>query len=412
MHYGLVDSRNETGYYVGLLACVTMIGRAFTAPIWGHYADVYGRKPLIEFSVASILVVSLSFGFAPNYLSAVVLRLLLGGLSSLSVVAKSAASECVPKEHVATAMMMYTTGSSIGEVLGAGLGGLLTGLVFEAYPYAFPNLIVAFTAAVILVLVRLFFKETLPESERSRTPFSFKVLFEIMDSKLVLLLLLIYGLSCFTTLAMQELVPLICWAEVSVGGLNMEPNQIGGVLTVAMCVAILLQQFIYARIVKKHGHLLVTMRAQRLMVPIIFLLPFTKHTGDFYWVMLVLGLVTVYMLNFQAITGIFIQLNQSVADDKRGKLNGLGILWCAAFQIISPIFAGSSLAWSLSVNVFPFDLHFVFILLTLIVAFQVFANYKVSQVLANDVLQFTELKPIDEASDHSSAHPISPSLSN
>mmetsp|Transcript_28957 Transcript_28957/g.51772 ORF Transcript_28957/g.51772 Transcript_28957/m.51772 type:complete len:450 (-) Transcript_28957:27-1376(-) len=403
MHFGLVESRNETGYYVGLLACSTMVGRTLLAPIWGHLADVHGRKPLIEFSVLSIFVISLLFSIVPNYLAALALRLMLGVLNSLSIVAKSAASECVPKEFVSYAMMMYTTGSFIGEVFGTGLGGILVGLVFEDYPYAMPNLIVAFLALSILLVVRFQFVETLPPSQRSSEPFSIRVLLDIMSTKTVLLLLTIYGLSCFITLAMQELVPLICWAEESVGGLNMSPQKIGGVLTISCSIALIVQQFIYGRIVKRYGHYTVTMKAQRYMLPIIFLLPFTKHTGDYYWVMLVFGLVSVYMLNFQAITGVFIQLNESVPDDKRGKLNGLGILWCAGFQIIAPIFAGSSLAWSLSINTFPLDLHFTFILLSVIVGFQIFFYCKVKEEMAKDEMKFMELEaiPIDDSGERS-----------
>jgi MFS family permease len=391
MHFGLVDSRNDTGYYVGIIASAALFGRAFTAPVWGHLADLYGRRPLLIFSLVVVTVVSLVFSFVPNFLVAVGLRLCLGSLCSISVVAKTAATECVPDDSASTAMMMYSTGYTIGEVLGTAIGGFTTGRGLENYPYALPNLIVAGLSAVILLLFWLYFKETLPVSGRCTEPFSCKGLFYIMQDRVVLMLLVAYGLSSFVSEAITQLIPLLCWADRSHGGLNMDPQMISGVLTAAMCIAVVLQQGLYIRLVAKFGLSSVTYRALLLRIPLLLLLPWFSHAGQYYWVLLVAGLVTIYIFSFQVYIGIFTLLNSSIPNDKRGKLNGLGVWWACTFQGVSSIVSGSAFAWSLSINTFPVDYHLAFFVLSLVAAVQV-ALY--SKTKSADKQSFIELQQV------------------
>lgn len=401
MSFGLVESRNETGYYVGIIASVTMFGRALFAPYWGHMADVHGRKPLIEISLASTALVSLLFAFVPNYLSAVILRFLLGSMNSVAVVAKTAASECVPKDFLSTGMMLYSSGFFIGEALGTGFGGLLFGVMSEKYPYAFPNIVVGIASLLIWGLVHYYFKETLSPSEKSTKPFSLRPFFSILNSRLVVLLVCSFSFNCFIMTSFQELVPLICWAEVSHGGLKMDPQTIGEFLTITTTISITLQQFVYARLVRRYGGTEVTKYAAKALGPLIFVLSFSSLGGDLHAYLFIAGLVGVNMLIFQVNTGVFVLMNDAVSINNRGKLNGLGILFCCAAKSVSAIASGSVFAWSLGVNVFPVDHHLVFFMISLIAVSEGLMIRSISGHLLNEV-ELTVLKNLDEAEESTS----------
>mmetsp|Transcript_29264 Transcript_29264/g.52335 ORF Transcript_29264/g.52335 Transcript_29264/m.52335 type:complete len:440 (-) Transcript_29264:3-1322(-) len=398
MSFGLVESRNDTGYYVGLIASVTMLGRAISAPFWGHMADVHGRKPIIEVSLASTALVSFLFAFVPNYPTAVLLRFLLGSMNSIAVVAKTAASECVPKSFVSTGMMLYSSGFFIGEALGTGFGGLMFGVLSESFPYAFPNLFVALASAANLVLVRLYFYETLPLSERSSKPFSFKPFFSIINSRLILLLLNSFALNCYISTSFQELVPLVCWAEKSYGGLRMDPQTIGELLTVSTTLSITIQQFIYSSLVRRYGGTQVTLNATKMMAPLIFILSFSSLAGRLHPVFFIIGLVGVYMLIFQVNTGLFVLMNEAVSVDNRGKLNGIGILFCCGARSVAAISSGSLFAWSLSINSFPADHHLVFFMLALTAFTEYMFVKSISRHVSKEV-ELTVLRNLDESED-------------
>jgi hypothetical protein len=209
------------------------------------------------------------------------------------------------------------------------------------------------------------------------------------------MLLVAYGLSSFVSEAITQLIPLLCWADRSHGGLSMDPQKISGVLTAAMCIAVVLQQGLYIRLVAKFGLSSVTYRAMLMRVPLLLLIPWFSHADQYYWVLLVAGLVTIYILSFQVFTGIFTQLNNSIPNDKRGKLNGLGVQWACTFQGVSSIVSGSAFAWSLSINSFPVDYHLAFFVLSLVVAVQAALYTKTKSA---DRLTFIELQRIGEVS--------------
>jgi MFS family permease len=366
MSFGLVDSRNETGYFVGIIASATMLGRALSAPIWGHIADVYGRKLVLVVSMSTTVVVSLLFSVVPNYPLAVLLRTCLGSFSAMAVVGKTAVAECVPRDLASTGMMVYTSGFFIGESIGTGVGGLLYGLWLQDFPWALPNLLCAAVSLIVLVLLLLFFHETLPKADRSTESFSFRPFFSILNSRQVGRLVSALAISCFISTAFHELVPLLCWAEKSHGGLDMSPQTIGGMLTASTTVSITLQQFAYPRLVKRYGSSAVTVKAASCMTLLILVLPFSAVAGSWYWLLFLTGLVGIYMLMFQVNTGVFVLMNDAVPVDKRGKLNGVGMLFCCIFRSMSAVSTGSTFAWSLGVNSFPIDYHLVFLLLGLL----------------------------------------------
>jgi MFS family permease len=64
-HPGL--SREEVGYYSGLLEGTFHVGSFLGALFWGWYSDRYGRKPAMLLGLAGTVVSAIAFGMSPTF---------------------------------------------------------------------------------------------------------------------------------------------------------------------------------------------------------------------------------------------------------------------------------------------------------------------------------------------------------
>lgn len=89
MQMGLVDSKNDTGMYTGIINCSQYLGRTICAPLWGKYADTRGRKPVILISLTALAILTLLFGFAVNLWWVLTLRFLIGVFTCLGPIVRT-----------------------------------------------------------------------------------------------------------------------------------------------------------------------------------------------------------------------------------------------------------------------------------------------------------------------------------
>ena len=148
-----VRSQAAIVQWSGIAYGITFLGAGIMAPIWGKFADLYGRKLiLIRASLAMAITMSL-IGLADNIWQLVALRLaagVLGGFSSGAVVLIATQT---PRNRSAYALGVLSTGTMAGSLLGPLLGGALPGLVGvrETFFLAGGVIFVAFLATCFLI---------------------------------------------------------------------------------------------------------------------------------------------------------------------------------------------------------------------------------------------------------------------
>jgi len=148
-----VQGRAAIVQWSGIAYGITFLGAGIMAPIWGKFADLYGRK-LILIRASLAMAVSMSLiGVAQNIWQLVALRLaagLLGGFASGAVVLIATQT---PKNRSAWALGVLSTGTLAGSLLGPLLGGALPGLIGlrETFFLAGGVIFVAFLATCFLV---------------------------------------------------------------------------------------------------------------------------------------------------------------------------------------------------------------------------------------------------------------------
>ncbi len=127
-HLG-VKSQPAIVQWSGIAYGITFLGAGIMAPIWGKFADLYGRKLiLMRASLAMAITMSL-IGVAENIWQLVALRLaagVLGGFASGAVVLIATQT---PRSRAAWALGVLSTGTMAGSLLGPLLGGALPGLI-------------------------------------------------------------------------------------------------------------------------------------------------------------------------------------------------------------------------------------------------------------------------------------------
>lgn len=124
-----VKSEAAVVQWSGIAYGITFLGAGLVAPLWGKFADIYGRKPiLLRASLAMAICMSL-IGMSQNIWQLVILRLmagLLGGYSSGAVVMVASQT---PRKHSGWALATLSTGVLAGTLLGPLVGGYLPGLI-------------------------------------------------------------------------------------------------------------------------------------------------------------------------------------------------------------------------------------------------------------------------------------------
>ena len=113
----------------GIAYGVSFLGAGLLAPVWGRFADLYGRKLiLVRASLAMAVCMSL-IGLAQNIWQLVALRLLAGLLGGYASGAVVMVATQTPKDRSAWALGTLSTGALAGTLLGPLIGGVLPGLI-------------------------------------------------------------------------------------------------------------------------------------------------------------------------------------------------------------------------------------------------------------------------------------------
>ncbi|WP_088226027.1 multidrug efflux MFS transporter [Desulfosporosinus sp. FKB] len=123
-HLG-IHSASSIAQLSGIAFGVTYIISAIFSPIWGHFADKFGRKPMILRASLGMALVIGCMGFAPNVYVLIGLRLLQGAITGYSTACTALIATQTDKEHAGYALGTLSTGSIAGSLLGPIIGGFI-----------------------------------------------------------------------------------------------------------------------------------------------------------------------------------------------------------------------------------------------------------------------------------------------
>ena len=268
---GKAENTDSSGYAAGLLTAAFMISRGLTSLPWGWASDKYGRRPVLLIGCFSMFVFQLWFGFSRTFSSAICARAALGAFNGLVGTAKTVAGE-VTQGHGAEAAsrsMGYVSAGVLLGMIGPSMGGWLsdppsqrsnsTSLLAE-YPYALPNVVGSAFALLSGIIYFL-----LPETKRNE--YSHVELTAIDNdndaendgnvptasvppksrviSSLVLQSCTVYAVHSFCAIWLNEIFPLWCIASVDSGGLGLDLDEVGSILSASGIAVHVYQVFLF-----------------------------------------------------------------------------------------------------------------------------------------------------------------------
>ena len=182
--------RIETVIFGGVLGSLFAILQFLFAPIWGHWSDRIGRRPIMLMSVGGTCLGYLIWIFAGSFW-ALLLSRVVGGMASGNLsVATAAIADVTPRETRAKGMALVGIAFGLGFIFGPAIGGLawVYGGDFAEHqslgffglnPFSAAGLGSFLLALLNFLWLALRFRETLPidkrDTQRPRKPGIFQL---------------------------------------------------------------------------------------------------------------------------------------------------------------------------------------------------------------------------------------------
>ena len=153
-------SQGTAAVHVGLLTGLYALMQFLFAPLWGHWSDRVGRKPLVLIGIAGYAIAQALFGFANSLWLFYGARMIGGILSSAMFPAVTAyVADVTTEDERSRGMAWEGTAVSLGVVFGPALGGLLARsdlqLRMGSDRLTIPAFSLPFFAAALLALLTL-----------------------------------------------------------------------------------------------------------------------------------------------------------------------------------------------------------------------------------------------------------------
>lgn len=141
---------------IGILIGAFSAAQLVSAPFWGKRSDHYGRRPLLLVGLGASVVAYLVFAFATSFWLLLLSRIVQGLGGGTVGVVQAYVTDLTPPGERAKSLGWLSAASSLGVVLGPGLGSLLIAL----YGQAAPGLGAALLAFVNMIFAWRFLRES------------------------------------------------------------------------------------------------------------------------------------------------------------------------------------------------------------------------------------------------------------
>jgi MFS transporter, DHA1 family, multidrug resistance protein len=199
-----VEDVGEIALWSGLSLGVTPAMTAFLAPFWGRLADRFGRKIMVERSLASFVLVMCAMAFVTKAWHVFALRALQGFFAGYGALTLTMAAESAPRDRIAHAIGQVQTAQRLGPALGPIIGGVVAQIV--GLRNAFFVTSAFYLVALVLVFVMYHERKARPAHDSAEAgPVSFRTV--LAFENFVLLMVVVFALQ-FVDHSFRPILPL------------------------------------------------------------------------------------------------------------------------------------------------------------------------------------------------------------
>jgi DHA1 family multidrug resistance protein-like MFS transporter len=115
--------------WTGLSLGITPAMTALLAPLWGRFADRFGRKFMVGRSLVSFVILMAAMGYATEPWHIFALRVAQGFFAGYGALCLTMAAESAPPGRLAQSIGLVQTAQRLGPALGPVIGGAVAGAV-------------------------------------------------------------------------------------------------------------------------------------------------------------------------------------------------------------------------------------------------------------------------------------------
>nr|CAB3463412.1 unnamed protein product [Digitaria exilis] len=321
----VAKTEQDIGFYAGFLGASYFVGRFLASIFWGVVADRIGRKPIIVFSVFSVVIFNTLFGVSMKYWMAITTRLILGALNGMLAPIKAYSIEICRPEH-------HALGLSIPAQQYPNIFSDKS--TFGRFPYLLPCLCISFFAAVVLETLHKHknIDSEIEMSTESRTPQTEHGEKSLYKNWPLMSAIIAYCIFTLHDTAYSEIISLWTISDRRYGGLSFSSKEVGQLLAIAGAGLIVYQLLIYRPVYKFLGCVNSCRASSALSIPLIAAYPFMTHLSGYR-----LGLALYSAAIVKGALG---------PQSQRGAANGIAATAMSFFKAIGPAGAGAVFSWA------------------------------------------------------------------
>ena len=251
-----VTDVGEIAAWTGISLGITPGLTALLAPAWGRLGDRYGRKIMVERSLASFVILMAAMAMVTRAWHVLALRAVQGlfaGYGSLSV---AMAAESAPRDQMPQSIGLVQTAQRLGPGVGPVIGGILAGVVGLRKAF----FVTAAFYAIGLIVVHMLYDDRAvhttdlrpspspsgPDGEGRRSKVTFRDVLSFQN--FILMMAVIFGLQ-FVDRSLGPVLPLYV---AQVGVVESRVAIVSGVLFSVMAATGALGHHICGRLLRRY----------------------------------------------------------------------------------------------------------------------------------------------------------------
>jgi len=268
--------------WAGLLSSGTGLTMALTAPLWGHVADRYSRKLMVQRAMFGGAVVLSSMAYVQSAGQLLSLRIVQGGITGTVSASIALVSSVAPRAAMGFALGMMQTAVFVGNSIGPYLGGKFA----ESYGYRTPFLVTGgmLLAGGVLVLFGAKERFTRPTQEHENGG----TLREVLATPGLRPLLVVFTMMNLSGSFVGPIFPL--FVEQVTGAHDRAAASATGLLLMVMGFAGALAAVVGGRLSDRYGQKRVLIACTILTGLVCFPHVAARNLGDLIWLRVLAGL--------------------------------------------------------------------------------------------------------------------------